>query len=101
MITKEQVLEALKDVQDPEIHRSVVELNMVRNIQIKEDFVSLEIVLTIQGCPLKSTIQLDVENAIKALGAKEVDVTFGSMTDEERAELAKKLQSNNNNTISL
>ena len=101
MITKEQVLEALKDVQDPEIHRSVVELNMVRNIQIKEDYVSLEIVLTIQGCPLKSTIQLDVENAIKALGAKEVDVTFGSMTDEERAELARKLQSNNKNTISL
>jgi len=92
MITKEQILEALKGVEDPEIHRSVVELDMVRNIAIDGDKVSLEIVLTIQGCPLKVTIQKDVEDAIKALGAKEVDVLFGSMTDEERAALSKKLQ---------
>ncbi len=92
MITKEQVLEALKGVEDPEIHRSVVELDMVRNIEISEEKISLEIVLTIQGCPLKGTIETDVENALKALGAKEVDLTFGSMTDEERAALTKKLQ---------
>ena len=92
MITKEQVLEALKGVEDPEIHRSVVELDMVRNIVIEGDKVSLEVVLTIQGCPLKVNIQKDVEDAIKALGAKEVDVTFGAMTDEERAALAQKLQ---------
>lgn len=94
MITKEQVLEALKGVQDPELHRSVVELDMVRNIVIDQDRISLEIVLTIKGCPLKNTIEKDVEDALKALGAKEVDLTFGSMTDEERASLAKKLQGN-------
>jgi len=100
MITKEQVLEALKGVEDPEIHRSVVELDMVRNIVINEERVSLEIVLTVQGCPLKGTIEKDVENAIKALGATDVDVTFGSMTDQERTALAQKLNGNKN-TISL
>ncbi|TCS81512.1 Mrp/NBP35 family ATP-binding protein [Tepidibacillus fermentans] len=100
MITKEQILEALKGVEDPEIHRSVVELDMVRNIVVDGDRVSLEIVLTIQGCPLKVNIEKDVEDAIKALGAKEVDITFGSMTDEERAALAKKLQGPKN-TVSL
>ena len=92
MITEEQILEALKGVEDPEIHRSVVELNMVRNIVIDGDRISLEIILTIQGCPLKSTIEKDVENALKSIGAKEVELTFGSMTGEERAILTKKLQ---------
>lgn len=86
------MLEALKNVEDPELHRSVVELNMVRNIQIEEDKVELDIILTIQGCPLKVKIQKDVEDAIKELGAKEVVVHFGSMTDEERAHLSATLR---------
>jgi ATP-binding protein involved in chromosome partitioning len=92
LITEQQVLNALKDVQDPEIRKSVVELNMVRNIIIDGSKVSLDIILTIQGCPLKVKIQEDVENAIKALGATEVNVRFGSMTDQERAELSAKLR---------
>lgn len=92
MITEEKVLEALKNVEDPELHRSVVELNMVRNIRIENDKVELDVILTIQGCPLKVKIQEDVENAIKEMGAKEVIVHFGSMTDEERAQLSAKLK---------
>ncbi|MBP1933067.1 Mrp/NBP35 family ATP-binding protein [Ammoniphilus resinae] len=92
MITNEQILEALRGVEDPELHKSVVELNMVRNIQIDGTKVSLDVILTIQGCPLKVKIQEDVENAIKALGATEVHVRFGSMTDEERAALTAKLR---------
>lgn len=92
MITENQVLEALKDVQDPEIHKSVVELGMVRDIAIDGTKVSLSVILTIQGCPLKVKIQEDVENAIKALGATEVDVRFGAMTEQERAELSAKLR---------
>lgn len=92
MITAEQVLEALKGVKDPEIDRSLVELNMIRNIQIEGTTVSLDVILTIQGCPLKVKIGEDVEDAVKALGAEKVHVTFGSMTDEERAALSKKLR---------
>jgi ATP-binding protein involved in chromosome partitioning len=92
LITNEQVLEALKDVQDPELHRSVVELNMVRNILIEGSQVSLEVVLTIAGCPLKAKIEEDVVQAIKAIGATKVNLRFGTMTDTERANLASELR---------
>ncbi|MFM1654497.1 P-loop NTPase [Brevibacillus sp. B_LB10_24] len=92
MITKEQVLEALRDVKDPEINKSLVELNMIRNIQIEDGRVSLDVILTISGCPLKVKIEEDVRDAIKALGASEVHVRFGAMTDEERAALTAQLR---------
>ncbi|MFY0544864.1 P-loop NTPase [Brevibacillus sp. H7] len=94
MLTKEQVLEALQDVKDPEINRSLVELNMIRNIQIDGDQISLTVVLTISGCPLKAKIEEDVIHALKALGAKEVRVQFGTMTDDERAALSAQLRGN-------
>lgn len=92
MLTKEKILEALKEVKDPELNRSLVELNMIRNIRIKGKEVSLDVILTIQGCPLKIKIQEDVEQAIRNLGAETVEVHFGSMTDEERAALASSLR---------
>jgi ATP-binding protein involved in chromosome partitioning len=95
LITEEKVLEALQGVEDPEIHRSVVELGMVRNIKIDDNKVQLDVILTIQGCPLKVKIQEDVENAIKALGAQEVVVHFGTMTDEERARVAALIRGGN------
>ncbi|WP_126429278.1 Mrp/NBP35 family ATP-binding protein [Brevibacillus marinus] len=93
MITKEQVLEALRDVRDPEINRSLVELNMIRNIKIEGKRVSLDVILTIVGCPLKAKIEEDVIRAIKALGAEEVEVRFGAMTEQERAALSAQLRS--------
>ncbi|SFJ38943.1 P-loop NTPase [Thermoflavimicrobium dichotomicum] len=93
MITREKVLDVLRNVKDPELNKSLVELNMIRNIQIEGSTVSLDVILTVQGCPLKVKIQEDVENAIKQLGAEEVHVRFGSMTDEERAALAARLKS--------
>jgi ATP-binding protein involved in chromosome partitioning len=92
MITQEKVLEALRNVKDPELNKSLVELNMIRNIQISGTSVSLDVILTIQGCPLKVKIQEDVEQAIKGLGATEVQVNLGAMTDEERAALAERLR---------
>lgn len=88
MPTREQVLEALKDVQDPELHKSLVELNMIRDVEIDGSKVSLTVVLTIPGCPLKGEIQRMVEERLLELdGVTEVDVTLGSMTPEERAAL--------------
>lgn len=92
MLTKEKVLEALRDVKDPEINRSLVELNMIRDIQIEGSTISLTVVLTISGCPLKAKIEDDVVSALRALGAEEVRLQFGSMTDEERAALSAQLR---------
>ena len=94
MLNQEQIMNALKHVEDPELHKSIVELNMVRNIQMNGTEVKLEVVLTIQGCPLKAKIQQDIEESLHAIGASKVDLIFGSMTSEERAALTEKLKKN-------
>ncbi len=89
MVTEEEVLEALRDVEDPEIHKSLVELNMARNIKVDGTHVSLEVVLTISGCPLQHTIRTSVTEKLLALnGIESVDITLGTMTDEERDALS-------------
>ncbi|MBX5435823.1 MAG: Mrp/NBP35 family ATP-binding protein [Alicyclobacillaceae bacterium] len=93
MVTREQVLEALRDVEDPEIHKSIVELEMVKDIHIDGGQVSLEVVLTIGGCPLRNTIEQAVREKVAALpGVTSVNLRIGSMSDEERARFAAKLR---------
>ncbi|EGD53014.1 ATPase-like, ParA/MinD [Thermoanaerobacter ethanolicus JW 200] len=92
LLTKEQVLNALRKVYDPEIGRSIVDLDMVRNIQIEGDKVTIDINLTVKGCPLQDTIKKDaIEEVSKLEGVSEVIVNLGSMTEEERQNLARKL----------
>jgi len=64
-ITKEGILKVLKRVNDPDLHKDLVTLNMVDNIQIDGNNVSVEIILTTPACPLKDKIQADCEAAIK------------------------------------
>ncbi len=89
MINREQAIEALSKVMDPELNRSLVELNMVRDLEIKENgTVSFTLALTIAGCPLKDRMEEDAREALLALdGVKQVDITFGTMTDEEREKI--------------
>ncbi|MFJ8516177.1 Mrp/NBP35 family ATP-binding protein [Lysinibacillus xylanilyticus] len=93
MLTNEHILKTLQKINDPELHKSIVDLNMVRNIQVNGTDISLDIILTIQGCPLKAKIQQDIEEALKAIGASKVSIKFGSMTDEERRSLTASLKS--------
>ncbi len=97
MLVQEDVINALQQVQDPELHQSIVTLNMVRNIHISGTHLSLDIMLTIPGCPLKAKIQQDVEEALQAIGASSVAVTFGVMTEQERRALSTLLQAKNSN----
>jgi len=91
-ITEADVLEAVRPVQDPELHRSIVELDMVRNISIDGPTVGILVALTIPGCPLKSEITRRVTDAVIGLdGINDVAIEFTSMTDEERAALREKL----------
>ncbi|RPJ96191.1 MRP family ATP-binding protein [Rummeliibacillus sp. TYF005] len=92
MLTNKAVLEALKKINDPEIHKSIVELNMVRNIKIDGTNIQLEVVLTIRGCPLKAQIKREIEEALKEIGATHVELTFGSMTAQERQVLTASLK---------
>ncbi len=90
--TREQILEALRDVQDPELHRSIVELNMVREIAVEDGRVAVEVLLTISGCPLRETIARAVTERIRAIpGVSDVDVRLGVMDQEQRQALVRQL----------
>jgi len=92
MPTESEVLEALRPVEDPEIHRSIVELNMVRGVAIDGGNVRVTVALTVAGCPLRAEITNRVTNAVAPLaGVGHVDVELTVMTDEERAALAQQL----------
>jgi ATP-binding protein involved in chromosome partitioning len=87
-VSEDQVLEALRPVQDPELHRSIVELDMVRRIEVDGGRVAVTVALTIAGCPLRAEITNRVNGAVTALdGVEAVDLDFTVMTDEERAAL--------------
>jgi ATP-binding protein involved in chromosome partitioning len=89
MPTKDQVLGALAKVDDPEIHRSIVELGMVRSVVIEGAEVAVEIALTIAGCPLKSyfheVVPATIQGAFPEVAA--VRVELGTMNDDDRAAL--------------
>jgi ATP-binding protein involved in chromosome partitioning len=92
MVSQNEVIEALRPVEDPELHRSIVELGMVRDVRIDGSTVGLTIVLTVPGCPLRNEIQRRVTEAVTALdGIDTVDLAWAHMTDEERAELRQRL----------
>jgi Mrp family chromosome partitioning ATPase len=87
MITEEEIRVALGKVIDPELGRSIVELGMVRDIQVADGQVDITLALTTLGCPLKDRIVNDVKSAVRSLdGALITTVQLGEMTDEERAE---------------
>ena len=91
-LTPNQVIDALRPVHDPELNRSIVDLDMVRDVNVNDGVVSLTVTLTIAGCPLRNEIQQRVNNAVRPLaGVKDVQLNFGVMTDEERAALREKL----------
>ncbi len=92
MPTYEQVIEALQPVEDPELHRSIVELGMVRNVTIDAGNVGVLVALTVAGCPLRAEITNRVEGAVRELdGVSSVNLDFTVMTDEQRAELRERL----------
>ncbi len=93
MVDKNLIMERLKNVLDPEIGRSIVDLNMVRDITIDDGNVAVKIALTVAHCPLAKTLQTDVENAVRKAGdVRSVKVDTTTMTRRELEELKLKLQ---------
>ena len=82
----DRIIDALRPVQDPELHRSIVDLGMVRDVRVGPDGgIRLGIALTVPGCPLRNEIQRRVTEAVQPLaGGAEVAIDFGVMTDAER-----------------
>jgi ATP-binding protein involved in chromosome partitioning len=90
--TEAAILDALRPVEDPEIRRSIVDLDMVRGIAIDGSTVRVTVALTVAGCPLRSEITRRVTDAVSAVpGVGAVDVDLTVMTDEQRAALTQQL----------
>jgi len=94
MPTRDEVDAALAQVMDPEIHRPITELDMVRDVRIDPSgVVTVEVLLTIAGCPLKDRITRDVTAALAPLpGVTGVEVNLGTMTEDQRQAMVTKLR---------
>ena len=92
-VAETDVLEALASVEDPELHRSIIELDMVRRVSVSGSTVDIEVALTVAGCPLRGEIDRRVRARLAELdGVDEVNLELTVMSDEQRAALKAKLK---------
>ncbi len=87
-MTKEKILEALRNVQEPDLGKDIVTLNMVKDISIEGNYVSFTVVLTTPACPLKDLIKNNCINAIRSAVDKDavVKVNFTADTTTKRTD---------------
>ena len=92
--TVQDVRTALASVKDPEIRRPITDLGMVGDLSIDDrGVVTLTVLLTIAGCPLRDTLTNDVTAAVRAVpGVTDLRLTLGVMTDEQRTALRDNLR---------
>jgi len=91
-VTKEDVLGALRTVMDPDLHRDLVTLNMIKDVEVAGGEVSFSIELTTPACPLKSKIEADARQAVEAVAGVEVvniKMTAKVRSDGKERELLK------------
>src|SRR5581483_4460378 len=79
-LTREQVISALRTVQDPELFKDIVTLNMVKDVRVEGSNVHVQVELTTPACPMKDAIKRDVDNALRRIGAVGVNVAFSANT---------------------
>ena len=102
MTTVDLIHAALATVQDPELHRALPELGMVKSVELVGSTAELEILLTISGCPMKDRLTTDIDKAVLAvMGISEVKITFGVMDEEQRANIKKLLRNGRESFISF
>src|SRR3989440_980424 len=90
--SREEILKALEQVIDPELKRNVVELDMVRDVRIEGEQVTVGIALTVAGCPLRASFEEQVAKVLAPVGVQRVQLEFDVMTPEERAALTARLR---------
>jgi ATP-binding protein involved in chromosome partitioning len=91
---RDAILRALEQVIDPELHKPVTELDMVRDVLVEDDGrVSVTIALTVAGCPLRHSFEEQVTRSVGAVdGVTSVRLGFDVMTPEEKAALVSRLR---------
>jgi ATP-binding protein involved in chromosome partitioning len=83
-LSERELIEALRPVEDPELHMSIVDLGMVRGVQSKRGKVTATVALTVAGCPMRDEVTSRVRRALTGVrGVKEVQVELDVMTPSE------------------
>src|SRR2546421_1467892 len=85
MVSVDLVLSSLKKVVDPELHKDIVSMGMIKDLAINSDKVAFTLELTTPACPFNSDIEQDVRNTISNLGVKELDLKVTARVMEGRA----------------
>src|SRR6476646_5409167 len=93
MVTEEQVRQALRQVNDPEIGKPIEDLGMLQAVRVDDGTVTVQILLTVAGCPLKDRIDSDVRAALAPLeGVRHIQVLLGEMTGDQREQMVSSLR---------
>ncbi len=96
----EAIRAALATVIDPELHKPITELGMVDSVDLLNGVAKLTILLTIPGCPMRERLDRDIRSATLSIGGvKTVDLTFGSMNEEQRANVKSIMRGGREKTI--
>jgi ATP-binding protein involved in chromosome partitioning len=85
MVTVDQVLSSLKKVVDPELHKDIVSMGMVKDLEINDGKVAFTLQLTTPACPFNSEIEQDVRNTISNLGVTDLNLKVTARVMEGRA----------------
>jgi len=101
LLTEAAIYDALKNVQEPELGRDIVTLNMVKDVAITNSNVALKIELTTPACPLKDEIERNVHSVLGQLGAQEITVTWGAMVRRAQPVQAQQLLPGVKNIIAV
>ena len=101
-ITKEQVLDALKSVMDPDLNRDVVSLGFIKELQIEGGRVSFIMELTTPACPLKEQLKTSVEQAVRGIaGVSEVQVEVTSKVSMHRIQMEEEILPGVRNIVAI
>jgi ATP-binding protein involved in chromosome partitioning len=85
MVTVDQVLSSLKKVVDPELHKDIVSMGMIKDLAITDGKVSFTLELTTPACPFNDDIEQDVRTAISSIGVEDLDLRITARVMEGRA----------------
>jgi ATP-binding protein involved in chromosome partitioning len=100
-LTHDAVIEAMRTVQEPELGRDLISLDMVKDVVIDGSSLSLKIELTTPACPLKDEIERTTNAALGAIGATRIDITWGAMVRRSQPRQAEQLVPGVKNIIAV
>ncbi|HEX5823902.1 MAG TPA: Mrp/NBP35 family ATP-binding protein [Candidatus Limnocylindrales bacterium] len=100
-LTEATILDALRQVQEPELGRDIVTLNMVKAIEIEGSRVAFTIELTTPACPLKDEIEGNARTVLAGIGAEAIEITWGAMVRRATPQQAEAILPNVKNVIAV